>query len=250
MERVSQVIKVDAPVVYLRYALALDTMVSAWVYDVTTQADLYPLERVPMLNMTLVGNQFAVDDERSAIFLPAELVGSYIRVQYYTEGQINPFYVTSDLYTFVSKVIKWTSNRIVDGFFFYREQCDEESSLYRLAPGSFVYEGRFYAFAGQLFRIGDYAPPTLVGQVRAYVFYIDQDVLDSHLDRQLKLLMEVGILRSAVYESFDEAKLDVMSQLEDVSDVHKIVVAYAYVTMNESRSYDMWIEYVDDDRTL
>ena len=251
MERISQIIRVDSPLVFLRYQLTLDTMVQAWAYDYTEQRDLYELERVPLFNMNVGEGQFAVDDEHSAIYLNPAALGTYIRVSYYSDGEINPFFATSDLYLFVSKVLKWTSNRLVDGFFFYREECDRETELYRLAPGSFVYNGQFYAFAGIDFRITDYAPPTVVGQCRGYLFYIDQDVINSHMDRQIKALLNVGLLRSSgTYATFGEAKLDVEAQLAEVSEYHRIIIAYMYVVMNESHNYETWIDYPPEHRTL
>jgi hypothetical protein len=249
MYRKEEIVLVGSPIIYARYVLAHDN-VTFFSYDYSLNQDILPMERVNTLSMSLFNNQFSVDEDKSAFFIAPSIVGTWVRMIYYTEGDQNPFYASSNLHKFITQVLKWTSSRISEGIYLYWEPCDPVHKKL-INEGSFVYENQFYVYHGGVFDIKMQAPPTLRNTYKCYYLFINQEILDSYLDRQSRMLSEIGILPSSTsHLTLDAAKLDVLTRYTNMYDSEPLEVAFVHIQLNDQLSYNVWIEYPTTSRTL
>lgn len=249
MLKKEEVVLVSSPVTYLRYTLAHDN-VTAFEHSYTLHEDIVEMERIHSLSISLFNSQFAVDTDLSAAFVAPSLVGKYVRFVYYTEGELNPFYASSNLHKFIEQVLKWTSNRIAEGLYLHWKACDP-AYMRIINEGSFVYENRFIVYPGGKFDIRQHAPPTVKGTYKAYHMFVNQEIIDGYLDRQSQLLRQIGILSSSTqHSSIDAAKLDVMTKYTSMYKSSALTVCYVYIRLNQDFSYDIRIEYPTASRTL
>jgi len=247
-----QIETIESSIIYLKYVVDAASQVTVQVVNPITLELEYELERVNSISTALRSDQFVVDEDVSAILVNLALEGKKVVITYYTDGQINPFYASSNLHTFISKVLKWTSNRIVDGLYVYWDYKDcNDKPIKKIKAGSFVYNGLFHIYGGGVFDIRDWAPPTIVNAYRGYMFFINDEILTSHLDNRTNILQELGILTSdSMHDTVDAAKLDVMTKYDRIYSSEPLVICYGYVLLNGQRQYDYWFEYPPENRTL
>jgi len=244
-----EIVLIDSPVVYLRYILATN-VVKAYIYDFSLKQDLQEMERVATLTISLFNSQFAVDEDKAAIYNAPSIVGKYVRFVYYSEGEQNPFYAASNLHVFINQVLKWTANRVSEGIYLTQQDC-ECTHLRKIEPGSFVYENQFCVFPGESFDIRVQSPPTVKDKYKAYYLFINQEIISSFLNKQEQLLTKLGILTSSeMHDNIGSAKLDVLALYETTYNSSPIEIAFVYIRLNESFLYDLWVEYPIKSRTL
>ncbi len=249
MLRKEEKVLVDAPVMYLKYITATDA-VDAFIYDYSMQTDVQELERVYTLTISLFNNQFSVDEDVGAIYFAPAIIGQYVRIVYYTEGELNPFYASSNLHAFISQVLKWTSNRVSEGIYLTSHRCDP-SYARMIEPGSFVYDGQFGVYPGELFDIRQHSPPTIKNTFKAYYFYINADTVSQYKYNQDQVLSQISILTSTtMHDTIGNAKLDVDALYTSTHDSDPIKICYVYIKLLESFAYDIWVEYPQESRTL
>lgn len=249
MYRKDEIVLVDSPVIYLRYILSTDN-VSAYTYDYSKQEELTKLDRVYTLSVSLFNNQFSVDDDKGAIFCAPSVVGHYVKFTYYTEGEQNPFYASSNLHAFISQILRWTANRISEGIYLTSEHCSSHN-MRTIQPGSFVHENQFYAYPGGVFDVRQVSPPTLVDKFKAYYLFINNEIISDRVDKQERLLVDIGILPSStMHDDVGSAKLDVQGRYATEYTSTPIEIAYVFVQLLSSFEYDIWIEYPPKSRTL
>ena len=252
MYRKLQIETVDSAIIYLKYVVDITSDITVQVVNPANMQLEYELERVNTISTALKPNQFVVDGDTNSIILNYALEGKKIVIIYYTDGKINPFYASSNLHTFIAKVIKWTSNRIVDGLYIYwdYEDCND-SPIKKIKEGSFVYNGLYHIYRGGVFDIRDWAPPTVVNMVRGYKFFINDEIIQSYLDNPTNMLTKLGILSSdEMYQQFDAAKLDVMNKYRRIYNSDPLTICYGYCVLNQNGGYDFWFEYPSEMRTL
>ena len=240
---------IDSPVTYLKFILA-DDVVSIFEYDYTTQTDVQELERVYTLTISLFNNQFSVDIDKGAVYIAPSIIGKYVRIVYHSEGELNPFYASSNLHEFITQVLRWTSNRVAEGIYLTYHNCDERY-VRVIEPGSFVYEGQFGVFPGNIFDIRQHAPPTVKGQYKAYYMYINSSTIADYSNPQDQVLANISIIASStMHDAIDSAKLDVQALYAEQNDSTAIEICYVYVLLLDSFEYDIWVEYPPESRTL
>ena len=249
MYKKEEIVLVSSPVIYLRYILAV-SRVQAFLYDITTHADIQEMERVATLTISLFNNQFAIDEDKAAVFNAPSIIGKYVRFVYYSEGEENPFYASSNLHSFITQVLRWTSNRVSEGIYLTTKECDC-AYLRNIEPGSFVYENRFCVYPGEIFDIRLKSPPTIKNQFKAYYLFINQEIVETFLDQQEQILTKLGcITSSTMHDDTGAAKLDVLALYQAMYNSTPVQIAFVYIKLTESFSYDIWIEYPSSSRTL
>lgn len=249
MYRKEEIILVDSPVIYLRYILATSN-VQAFLYDYTKHEDIQELQRVATLTISLFNTQFAVDEDKSSIYNAPAIVGQYVRIVYYSEGESNPFYASSNLHAFITQVLRWTANRVSEGIYLTTKECDC-AHLRSIQPGSFVYENRFCVYPGDVFDIRLQSPPTIINKFKAYYLFINQEIVDTYLNQQEQILTKLGsITSSTMHDTTGAAKLDVLSLYDNMYETTPIEIAFVYIKLTETMSYDLWVEYPQKSRTL
>lgn len=250
MYRKEEIVYVDSPILYLRFGLTNDN-VSVWLYNTSLSEDVYSLDRVHTLSISLFNNQFAIDDDKNALFFSPSIVGNYVRIAYYSEGDQNPFYASSNLHQFITKVLAWSGNRIIDGLYIHWTGCSNDISSKTIQAGSVIYNNQLYIYPGGTFDIKLHAPPTIRGTYRAYYLFVNEELLSDKLNRQTKIMSDIGILRSTVtHSSIDAAKLDVMSLYDSLYESEPLKVCFAFVLLTEENTYELWVEYPNDHRAL
>ena len=250
MYRKEEIVILSSAVTYLKFTLANDN-VSITTYDYSMQKDITPLERINTLSASLFNSQFSVDDDHSAIFVSPSIVGQYVRITYYSEGRQNPYYASSNLYKFIDQVLRWTSNRIIDGLYLYWDESSSDVNDKKLQPGSFVYDGQFYAYMGGKFHIRDYAPPMIKQTYKSYLLLINTECINSFLDVQGRLLKRLIVVASATsHDSIAGAKADVDSVTASRYTSQPLKVAYVHAYLTDTLRYETWIEYPIETRSL
>jgi hypothetical protein len=250
MYRKEEIVLISSSVTYLKFVMCNDN-VSIFTYDQTLRRDILQLSRVNTLSVTLFNDQFSVDDDHSAVFVSPTVVGQYARIVYYSEGLQNPYYASSNLYQFIEQVLRWTSNRIVDGLFLYWDDSLNDINEKLIRPGSFVYDGQFYAYKGGTFNIREQAPPMIRQTFKSYLLVINQEILESYLDVQGRMLTRVGVVSSATaHETSTESKADVDSVCENRYESQPLRVAYVHAYLTTSLTYETWIQYDNSFRSL
>ena len=256
MYRKFQIETIESSYIFLRYVVDPTATVTVQLINPATGLTEYTLSRTSM-STALKPDQFAVDDEMSAVIVSLALRGKTALIFYYTDGTRNPYYAASNLHQFITKVLSWTENRIVDGLFLYWESCEsaddtgEVPPVLKIKEGSFVYDGTYYTYSGELWDIRKYAPPTVKGHYRAYRLFINREVLDSRLNKQYSALTQIGVIHSKLtYEDIGQAKLDVDSVYEELYSSEPIDIAYMYVLLTDNRKFNVWIRYPKEARTL
>lgn len=251
MYRKLQIDTVQSSIIYLKYVVDMGSTVTVQLVDPITKQALYNLERVNSVTAAIRTDQFVVDEDINAIVINLANRGKTVLITYYTDGTQNPFYASSNLHTFISKVLKWTDNRLVDGLYLYWDDCDRSNPVKKIKEGSFVYDGSFYVYQGGIFDIRDYAPPTVIGYYRGYRIFINQEIIQSYLNTPASMLTQVGIITSsATHTAMDSAKLDVMTLYDSMYNSEPLDIAFVYIRLNDSREYDIWVEYPKEQRTL
>ncbi len=249
MYRKEEIVLISSPVTYLRYVLVNDN-VDIWLYDYSLKTDLLKMERVNTLATSLFNTQYSVDEDKSSVYVAPSIIGKYVRMSYYTEGTQNPFYASSNLHKFITQVLNWTSNRISEGMYLYWDACDPDY-MKKINEGSFVYENLFYVYNGGVFDIRHHAPPTSRQRFKAYYLFINQEIIESYVDRQTQMLTQIGILSSTTsHDALDAAKLDVMARYTATYESTPLEVAFIYIQLMDSLQYNIWIEYPISTRTL
>ena len=249
MYRKEEIILVDSPVMYLRYIIATNN-IHAFLYDYSLQKDLQELERVATLTISLFNSQYAVDIDKSSFYNAPSIIGKYVRIVYYSEGEQNPFHAASNLHAFITQVLRWTSNRISEGIYLTRQE-NECSNMRSIAPGSFVYENRFCIYPGEAFDIRMHSPPTVKDRFKAYYLFINQEHLDGFLSKQDQILTTIGVITSStMHEEIGTAKLDVLALYQSMYNSTPIEVAFIYIKLTDTFAYDIWVEYPPKSRTL
>jgi hypothetical protein len=120
-----------------------------------------------------------------------------------------------------------------------------------IQPGSFVYENRFCVFPGDVFDIRIQAPPTIKDKFKAYYLFINQEIVDSFLDKQISTLSKLGILTSStIHDDAGSAKLDVSALYATAYNSTPVEVCFIYIKLTDTFAYDIWIEYPPKSRTL
>jgi len=239
----------SSPVYFTKYTID-GVNVRAWLYDSIKGEKVYELTKVPNITINLKENQFSVDWKNNRIYFAPNLIGTSIYLEYYSFGEINPFYETSNILKFVKQVLNWTNFKINSGLYFYKYPNDTDN-IWRLASGSIIYNSNLYVVNEIIYDFRDYAPPTQPDMYKCYYFYINQDVLDSYQDKQTKTLNKVGLIISDMFEDIGTAKLNVLSKYQNI---HKepqevIDIAFMYITLSGNH-FEYWIEYPKEFRTL
>ena len=250
MKKKEELILISSPVTYLRYTLANANTVEAFQYDYTIQQDVLKLEKIYSISISLFNTQYSIDVDKSCLYIAPSLIGKYIRVVYYTEGEQNPFFASSNLHKFINQVLKWTANRIAEGLYLHWKKCDP-AYMRIINEGSLVYDNRFIVYPGGVFDIRQNAPPTIKGTFKAYQLFVNLEIIQSFLDRQTQMLSKPGILSSSVaHSSIDAAKLDVMNRYKTLYNSDAIVICYVYIMLRDDYGYELYIEYPPEYRTL
>lgn len=249
MYKKEEILLVDNPIIYLRYIIAT-SIIQVFLYDYSKHEDIQEMERISTLSISLFNNQYAIDLDKSSIYNAPSILGKYIRIIYYSEGEQNPFHASSNLHAFITQVLRWTSNRISEGIYLTRQvsDCDNTRSI---APGSFVYENKFGVYPGEIFDIRLHAPPTVANKFKAYYLFINQEHIDGFLNRQDQMLTKIGVITSStIHDAIDTAKLDVLTLYLSLYNSTPLEVALMYIKLTDTFAYDIWVEYPPTSRTL
>jgi hypothetical protein len=250
MYRKEEIVLISSSVTYLRFVLA-NTNVTVFTYDQILRTDILPLARINTLSVSLFNNQYAIDEDHSAIFISPSIIGQYVRIIYYTNGTQNPFYASSNLHNFINQVLRWTSNRIVDGLFLYWDDAASDINEKNIRPGSFVYETQFYTYQGGTFNVRDYSPPMVMQTYKSYLLVINSDIISSYLDVQGRMLTRIGVVTSTTaHETATESKADVDSTAASRYDSQLLKVAYVHAYLTDQRKIEEWVDYPAEYRTL
>lgn len=250
MYKKEEIVIISSPVTYLRYTLTNNINVKVYQYDNILQKDVLELQKVFSLSISLFNTQYAVDVDKSCIYIAPSLIGKHIRIEYYSEGAQNPFYASSNLHKFITQVLKWTSNRISEGLYLHWQKCDP-AYMRIINEGSVIYENRFIVYPGGVFDIRQQSPPTIKGTYKAYKIFINLEIIQSFMDKQTQMLSKIGILSSSVaHPSIDKAKLDVMTRYTTLYESEALVICYVYIMLREDYGYELYVEYPPEYRTL
>lgn len=250
MEKKEEIIKVTSPVEYLKFLLDSNLKVEIFFYDPIKKEEIDSLIRIETLSVSLFQNQFSVDTNKSCLFFSSETIGKYVKIKYYSEGQLNPFYTASNLHVFIEKVLKWTSNRIIDGLFFYSYLTDD-NKLLRFKEGSFTYNNNFYVFGGDTFRLSDNAPPTTIGEIKGYLFFFNKEIVESFTEKATSQIFKTGMLiSSSGLKKMEEVTLDLKKKYGSKYSSQILEIAKIYVSLNSERKYNIWTHYDRDSRSL
>jgi len=245
----TEIVLISSPVTYLKYILA-SSIVKASLYDNALHQVIQSLERISTLTVSLFNTQFAIDEDKCAVYVAPSIIGQYVQFVYYSEGAENPFYASSNLNAFITQVLKWTSNRISEGIYLTGSECNCDY-LRTIQPGSFVYEDQFYVYHGESFDIRIQSPPTIVNQFKAYYLFINQEIIETYLNNQEKILNRLGVITSsAMHDDNGSAKLDVLALYDNMYNSTPLQVAFVYIMLSDAMSYDVWIDYPSGSRTL
>jgi hypothetical protein len=141
MYRKSEVIYLSTFTYYTKYTIDYPT-INAWLYDNVKKQDIYKLDYVPTPTTLLFDNQYSADLDKNQLFFSQNLIGKYVRVEYYTTGKLNPFYISTDISRFISEIFLRAQNNISSGLYFYQTEYDPEH-IWRLSHGSVMYDGEF-----------------------------------------------------------------------------------------------------------
>lgn len=253
MYRKTQIELIESSIIYLKYIVEMGYQIDVQIVNPDTLEWEYSLERVNSVTAALRTDQFSVDDDAGAIVLNMALMGKKAIIIYYTEGKINPFYASSNLHTFIAKVLKWSENRIIDGCYIHWDyiSCGDDSPQKKIKEGSFVYDGRYYVYKGGYFDIRNYAPPTVIDNYRAYKFFINAEIISSYVDNRQSLLQQIGIIHSdSIYPTINEAKADLMGVYKNQYNSISLDICNMFIKLNSAREYDIWISYPSENRTL
>ena len=242
MYRKSEIIHLDTFTYYTKYTIDYPT-VKAWLYDNVKREDKYELEFIPTPSTLLFDNQYSVDLDKNQLFFSQNLIGSYVRVEYYTSGKLNPFYISTDISRFISEIFLRAQNNITSGLYFYQTEYDPEH-IWRLSHGACMYNGEFIVAKELVFNFKELSPPTLQNYCRCYYFFINEEIIESHLFNQTNTLQKVGMIKSEMYDSFDKAKLDTKVRYDHTYNSEPLNIAWIYLMVNQTDgNYEFWIEY-------
>jgi len=242
MYRKSEVIYLSTFTYYTKYTIDYPT-INAWLYDNVKKQDIYKLDYVPTPTTLLFDNQYSADLDKNQLFFSQNLIGKYVRVEYYTTGKLNPFYISTDISRFISEIFLRAQNNISSGLYFYQTEYDPEH-IWRLSHGSVMYDGEFVVVKELTYNFKELAPPTLQNYCRCYFFFINKEVIESYLFRQTNTLQKVGMIVSDMYDSFDKAKLDTKVKYDNQYDSEPLSIGWIYLMVNQADgNYEFWIEY-------
>jgi hypothetical protein len=244
MYRISEVFTLDTFVKFAKYIID-GKDVKAWVYDKAKEQDLYLINYIPTIGTLLFQNNFTVDFDKSAFYFSQDLIGKTVRVEYYTMNKsvLNPFYVATDTSKLISSILMKSSTSIRNGIYFYQREYDPEY-IWKIASGSFMYNGRFLVYRGETLNFKELSPPTLQNFCRCYYFFINEEIIESYTNRQISTLTKLGMLKSEMYDTFDKAKLDVLSRYSALYKSEPINVGFIYLVVEQKTSnYEFWVEY-------
>ena len=223
--------------------------VHAWLYDNIRRKETYELQYVATPSTLLFDNQFSVDFDKNQFFFAQNLLKNYIKVQYYSYGDMNPFYATSNISLFIEKVLARAHNNITSGIYLYQTEYDPEY-IWRIENGSFTYNGEFFVYKGQTLNFKELAPPTLENYCRCYSFFINEEIVESYTNNQINTLTKLGMIKSEMYQDLGKAKLDTKIQYDNLYKTEPLIVAYVYLLIDQkTKNYEFWIEYVPNNRS-
>jgi hypothetical protein len=223
--------------------------ISVYGWDNVENKILFKYEQVSGLYNSLYINQFSVDVEKGIFYFNPSNINTYVRIEYYTSGDQNPFHISSNLMSYVTRIIQWSNSRIVDGLYFYKGEFDSQE-VFRLKGGSILYNGSLYVCKDLIMDFKDLASPTINNVFRCYYFFINEEILSNYLDEQTLILNSVGEIHSQMlYDTMRDAKNDVDKLYNDKYFSDPLGIAYVYLRIT-GRNYNFWINYVNDSRVL
>jgi len=242
MYRKSEVVYLDTFTYYTKYTIDYP-QINAWLYDNVKRKDILPLNFISTPSTLLFDNQYSVDLDKNQLFFAQNLVGKYVRIEYYTQGTLNPFYIATDISRFISEIFLRSQNNISSGLYFYQTEYDPEY-IWRLSHGSVMYNGEFIVTKELTLNFKELSPPTLENYCRCYYFFINKEIIQSYLFNQTNTLQKVGMIKSEMYDSFDKAKLDTKVKYEHTYKSDPLNIGWIYLMVNQkSNNYEFWIEY-------
>jgi len=242
MFRKSEIVRVETITYYTKYTIDYPD-VKVWVYDPVKRQDIYQLEFIPTPSTLLFDNQFAVDLDKNQIFFAQNLIDKYVRIEYYTRGDLNPFYIATDITKFIAEIFKRAQNNISSGLYFYQTEYDPEH-IWRLSHGAFTYNGEFIVSKELVLNFKELSPPTLQNYCRCYYFFINEEIIESYLFNQTNTLQKVGMIKSEMYENFDKAKLDTLTRYDSTYKSDPLVIGWMYLVVEQKTgNYEFWVEY-------
>lgn len=244
-----EIVTLDSSIYYSKKVIENGTVLVVETYDTANDKVILTLEKISGTFNSLYATQYSVDVDKGLFYMSPMNTGSTIRITYYTEGEINPFYVSSNISVFTKKMLTWSENRICDGLYLYRSDTDENRT-WHFKGGSFILEGLLYVVIDHFLDIRYMSPPTISNKYSAYYFYVNRDVVVDSLDNKTKILNKVGMLQSSsLYAKMSEAKTDVLGKYASTHTVDALPICFLYV-MQSNNMYQYWVEYPSSGRVI
>lgn len=205
--------------------------------------ELYELTH-KSIGTALTKEDYSIDIDRGLVIFAPQNIGNLFKIEYYTNGDVNPFSISENLFFIVEEFLRWSKMRIISGLYFYRNNDDRESIL-RLHQGDFVYRGDYYVCKEKVYDFSYLAAPTISGKFRGYMFYINADTIDEHtnLYRPLMTIDEPSLLiTTQLYEHTFQAKNELLGRYKAAyPNTEKIILAFVYLRIDDH--YNFWVEY-------
>lgn len=246
----TETIKITSSLFYTTYLMTFSSDVFVDKLNDNTFIPEYQLERIGGKYNSLFITQYAVDTEQGLIYFASASVGLTFKIQYYTNGEINPFNMSSNLNQIITRLMLWSSKRICDGL--YINEYDEDASyLKRLEGGSVIYNNNIYAVKKTILNFNELSPPRLLNLYRGYYFFINNYILSTYLNTRTQTISNIGILTSSgIYETVGQAKLDVLDRYATLYSDPPLEIAYLYQSIGNDNMRTFIIHYIKESRVI
>lgn len=134
-----------------------------------------------------------IDYERNMLIFNKSVIGSRIKIGYFSTGNPNLFKSFAELPYFLHQFSVASKYKIVDGMYIFREHFDEVYNM-RISKGSFVYNGIFYTTPEKIFDLRQYANITYSNIYQGYRFIINNTAIENYVDNQKKVLHDFIVI--------------------------------------------------------
>ena len=247
----TETITLSSSIIYTIYQMSFASDVFINVVNANTFAVEYSLERIGGRYNSLFQTQFAVDNEKGLIYFSPSAVGLTIKITYYTDGKVNPFHASENLFQTVTRIITWSNKRILDGLYIYIYDEDPEH-IKRVARGSIVYNDNIYVSKENILNFNELSPPRMTNVYRGYLLFINDTILDDELDINTKIINNIGRLTSTgVHDSTLAAKNDLLNKYHTLYPNFPILtIAYMYQKIVVGNSREFIVDYDHESRVL
>ena len=246
-----EIVRIVDPIYYLKKGIVSNTIIEVWKYNNITSQREFELEKVSRVSVTLFNNQFSINEDQSILYFPTAFLGNFAEINYYTEGNQNPFDVASNQFQVLNRIVNWSNNRIIDGLFLYKFNFDEYY-IQRIKEGSFVLNGVYYTFPAKYLDFRGYGYPTIKSKFRGIHVFINQSIILGNVFNPSKSLTNPGILvSSSLHEEQEFAKIDVIAKYTtQYGNEPRLDIAFIYILQDEDANTLYWFEYPSDSRLL